>query len=152
MLKPGDRAPDIALPDQRGKLFQLSALLGKRNAVLFFYPRANSGVCIMEACSFRDHYEEFAAEDTEVIGISNDGQDVQFRFAKRWKLPFTLLSDTDDVALHAFGVHKWMGLIRNRITFVIDKEGVVRAVIEGRFQAEHHVREALKAVSEESGV
>ena len=146
MLRPGDAAPEVALTDQHGRPFRLSALRG-RNVVLFFYPRANTLVCTKEACSFRDRYEEFAAADTEVVGISRDAQDTQFRFAQRWDLPFVLLCDTEAAAERAFGVGKWMGLLRDRITFVIDRSGIIVAVIEGRFLAEHHVREALKALA-----
>ncbi len=146
MLTPGNQAPELVLCDQHGKRFRLSDLRGHKSVVLFFYPKADTTVCTMQACSFRDHFEEFAAIGTEVVGISTDDQDSQFRFAKKWKLPFTLLCDTDEVATRAFGVSKWLGIIKNRITFVIDRSGIVRAVIEGRFRSESHVREALKAL------
>lgn len=148
MLKPGDRAPDITLPDQHGRPFRLADLRGRKNAVLFFYPRADSAVCTLEACAFRDSHEAFDAADTEVIGISSDAQDEQYRFAVKRRLPYTLLCDTDGVALRAFDVGKWLGLIKNRVTFVIDKQGLVTAAIEGRFLADHHVREALKALGQ----
>lgn len=146
MLTPGNQAPEVVLSDQQGKRFRLSDLRGHKSVVLFFYPKADTTVCTMQACSFRDHFEEFAAIGTEVVGISTDDQDTQFRFAKKWELPFTLLCDTDEVAARAFGVSKWLGIIKNRITFVIDRSGIVRAVIEGRFRSEGHVREALKAL------
>ena len=146
MLTPGNQAPELVLGDQNGAPFRLSDLRDHKNVVLFFYPKADTTVCTMQACSFRDHYEEFVASGTAVVGISTDDQDAQFRFAKKWKLPFTLLCDTDEVGMRAFGVPKWMGIIKNRITFVIDRSGVVRAVIEGRFRSEGHVREALEAL------
>lgn len=147
MLKQGDLTPDLELEDQHGQLFRLGDLRGKSNAVLFFYPKANTAVCTLEACAFRDHFEEFAAQDCTVVGISHDEREAQFRFAQRWRLPFTLLCDTSGKAEAAFGLSRWLGLLRNRVTFVIDKQGLVQAVIHGRFQAEHHVREALKALS-----
>jgi peroxiredoxin Q/BCP len=146
MLKPGDLAPDLELEDQHGQLFRLGDLRGKSNAVLFFYPKANTAICTKEACAFRDHFEEFAAHDCAVVGISHDARDAQFRFAQRWRLPYTLLCDTEGKAEAAFGLTRWLGLLRNRVTFVIDKQGRVQAVINGRFKAEHHVREALKAL------
>ena len=147
MLKPGDQAPEFELPDQHGRMFRLSDLRGQSNAVLFFYPKANTAVCTLEACAFRDAFEEFASHDSTVVGISHDDRDAQFRFAQRWRLPYTLLCDTEGKAETAFGLSRWLGLLRNRVTFVIDKQGLVQAVIHGRFQAEHHVREALKALS-----
>ena len=150
MLKPGDPAPEIDLRDQHGKRFTLSSLRGRKNAVLFFYPRANTAVCTMEACAFRDRFEAFATRDTEVIGISKDSQQDQYRFATQQKLPFVLLCDTREEAVRAFGIGRWMGLLRNRVTFVIDRSGTIKAVIRGRFLAEHHVREALRALDQRS--
>jgi peroxiredoxin Q/BCP len=152
MLQAGDPAPEFTLKDQNGEAFSLSSLRGRKNAVLFFYPRADTALCTKEACAFRDHFEEFAAADTEVIGISRDGQEAQFRFAERWKLPFRLLCDPNGDAERAFGVKQWLNILRNRITFVIDRSGTISAVIEGRFLAEHHVREALKAVRDQRKV
>jgi peroxiredoxin Q/BCP len=146
MLKSGDQAPEFELPDQHGRMFRLADLRGKHKVVLFFYPKANTAVCTMQACSFRDHFEEFAAHDCTVVGISHDDRDAQFRFAQRWRLPYTLLCDTEGQAEAAFGLTRWLGVLRNRVTFVIDKQGVVQGVIHGRFQAEDHVREALKAI------
>jgi thioredoxin-dependent peroxiredoxin len=146
MLEPGSLAPDIVLNDRYGTVFRLSDLRGRKNVVLFFYPKADTFVCTKEACAFRDHFEEFVSADSEVIGISADDREHQARFAERWSLPFNLLCDTHGLAAEAFGVTKWFGLLKDRVTFVIDKSGVVRAVITGRFGAEHHVREALKAL------
>lgn len=146
MLGPGDLAPEVDLNDQHGRPFRLSSLRGHKNVVLFFYPRANTAVCTREACSFRDRFDEFVAADAEVIGISSDGPEAQSRFARQWALPFMLLSDIEDAAARAFGIRKWLGILRNRITFVIDRSGRITAVIEGRFLAEHHVREALTAL------
>lgn len=152
MLGPGDLAPEVDLNDQHGRPIRLSSLRGRKNVVLFFYPRANTAVCTKEACSFRDHFAEFVASDTEVIGISADGQDAQSRFARQWALPFILLCDTEDVAARAFGIRRWLGILRNRITFVIDRSGRITAVITGRFLAEHHVREALTALRHQRSV
>jgi thioredoxin-dependent peroxiredoxin len=147
MLKVGSPAPELELIDQFGESFRLSQLRGKY-VVLFFYPKANTSVCTKEACSFRDHFEEFAAKDTEVVGVSHDPQHDQFRFAQRWNLPFRLLCDTENTAAKAFGVTKWLGLMSNRVTFVIDRSGRIRSVIEARFHAERHVREALAALDQ----
>lgn len=149
MLRAGDHAPDLSLPDQHGRMVRLSELRGRGNAVVFFYPKADTAVCTVEACSFRDHYEEFMSADTVVIGISADDGDAQLRFAQRWQLPFPLLSDRAGVARKAFGVGRWMGAFRNRITFVIDREGMVRHVVAARFNAHRHVHEALASLRDQ---
>lgn len=146
MLKPGSLAPEVALDDQHGTPFRLSALRGRKNAVLFFYPKDETAICTKEACAFRDSYADFMATDTEVVGISDDDMASHRGFAQHWRLPFTLLSDVEGRARKAFGVGRWLGLLRGRATFVIDKQGVVRAVIEDRFNAERHVRDALAAL------
>lgn len=146
MLKPGSLAPEVALADQHGTPFRLSALRGHKNAVLFFYPKDETAICTKEACAFRDSYADFMATDTEVVGISDDDTASHRGFAQHWRLPFTLLSDVEGRARKAFGVGRWLGLLRGRATFVIDKQGVVRAVIEDRFNAERHVRDALAAL------
>lgn len=146
MLKPGNQAPEVALDDQHGAPFRLSALRGRKNAVLFFYPKDETAICTKEACAFRDSYADFMAADTVVIGISDDDTASHRGFAQHWRLPFTLLSDVEGRARKAFGVGRWLGLLRGRATFVIDRQGVVRAVIDDRFNAERHVRDALAAL------
>lgn len=146
MLKPGSRAPEVVLNDQHGAAFRLSALHGHKNAVLFFYPRDETAICTKEACAFRDSYADFMAADTAVIGISDDDTASHHGFAQHWRLPFTLLSDVEGRARKAFGVGRWLGLLPGRATFVIDKQGIVRAVIDDRFNAERHVRDALAAL------
>lgn len=150
MLKPGSQAPEIALDDQDGRPFRLSDLRGRRNAVVFFYPKDDTAICTKEACGFRDRYADLTAHDTEVIGISDDGQASHRAFADRWRLPFTLLSDPEGRARKAYGVDRWLGLLRGRMTFVIDREGIVRAVIDDRFQADRHVQGALAAIRDQA--
>lgn len=144
MLKPGDRAPEVVAFDQHGEPFTLSSALGAKHVVLFFYPKAETRVCTQEACSFRDHYEAFMSAEATVIGISHDPVEKQRRFAQRYQLPFRLLSDPDGTAARTFGLTKWMGLLNDRVTFVIDRTGIIRAVVQGRFRSEHHVQEALE--------
>ena len=144
MIKPGETAPDFTLSDQDGVPFTLSAELAHGPLVLFFYPKAETHVCTLEACSFRDHYEAFMSAEATVIGISHDPVETQRRFAQRYQLPFRLLSDPDGTAARAFGLTKWLGLLNDRVTFVIDRTGIIRAVVQGRFRSEHHVQEALE--------
>lgn len=149
MLQQGSPAPEIALNDQDGRPFTLSSLRGSRNAVVFFYPKDGTSICTKEACAFRDSYADFMAQDTMVIGISDDDAASHRGFADHWRLPFTLLSDVHGTARKAYGVDRWLGLLRGRMTFVIDKRGIVCAVINDRFRAERHVQDALAALRDQ---
>lgn len=142
MLTPGDPVPDLLLQRSDGSPFRLSELRG-RYAVLFFYPKDGTPICTKEACSFRDSYEDFIALDTEVVGISDDDPASHERFAQRWGLPFLLLTDRDGAARKAFGIPAFLGILKGRSTFVVDPEGIVRAVTNDRFRAEVHVQQAL---------
>jgi peroxiredoxin Q/BCP len=146
MLIPGTKAPEIALPDQHGRPFSLNALRGSKNVVLFFYPNDNGLVCTKEACAFRDAYEEFRSADTEVVGISVQDGASHRAFAERHRLPFILLTDAEETAREAYHVGRFLGVLRHRVTYVIDKEGTVRAAIKDMLDGTRHVREALGAI------
>ena len=79
-LKIGDKIPQFSLPDQTGEMFDISSILGKNNLVIYFYPKDDTAGCTKEACSFRDHYEEFIDNGAEVIGISSDSVKSHNRF------------------------------------------------------------------------
>ena len=121
----------------------LEDFLGKKNLVVYFYPRDFSGGCTAEACGFRDAYEEFKMAGAEVIGISGDNLESHEAFAREHKLPFILLSDVDGAARRAYGVKKSLGLIPGRVSFVIDKRGVIRHIFSSQARATAHVAEAL---------
>jgi peroxiredoxin Q/BCP len=146
MLKAGDPAPELTLVDHAGRPFRLSELRGRKHAVLFFYPKDNTLVCTREACAFRDRFEEFVALGAVVVGISDDDAGSHMRFATKWDLPYPLLSDPGGRARKRFGVQDLFGLVRGRRTFVIDRDGVVRHVVEDRFNAQAHVDGALAAL------
>lgn len=146
MLKIGDTAPDFALPSQTGDLIRLSSFRGRQNVVLYFYPKDNTPVCTREACAFRDGYHEFVSRDTAVIGVSGDSAQSHAAFAGRYNVTFPLLSDGDGALRRAYGVTKALGVLPARVTFVIDKEGIVREVFSALFQAEKHVQAALRAL------
>jgi peroxiredoxin Q/BCP len=145
-LQVGDIAPDFELPDQLGKPVRLSHFRGKY-AVLFFYPKDDTTGCTMEACRFRDQFEKFTAAGAEVIGISSDSTDSHSRFASKYKLPFTLLSDRGSNARKLFGVKKTFGIIPGRVTFVIDREGIIRLIFSSQRNPAGHVDEALKTIA-----
>jgi peroxiredoxin Q/BCP len=142
----GDRAPDFTLPSQAGAQVSLAEYRGNRAVVLFFYPKDGTAVCTKEACSFRDAYEDFVQAGAVVIGVSSDAMESHQAFASGHRLPFVLLSDADGSLRKAFGVPKTLGLLPGRVTYVIDKDGVVRHVFSSQFSADRHVAEALAVV------
>ena len=145
-LAVGDRAPDFALPDASGATIRLSDFRGKKAVVLYFYPKDDTPGCTKEACGFRDSYEEFAGAGAEVIGVSSDSGDSHRGFASKYKLPFTLLSDQGGKVRQQYGVPATLGLLPGRVTFVIDRDGVVRHVFNSQLAATRHVSEALGAL------
>lgn len=142
----GDPAPDFSLPDQTGTVRPLSAIRAGGPAVVYFYPKNNTPGCTAEACAFRDEFDDFRTLDAAVIGISHDSPESHAAFAKRFSLPFTLLSDTDGRVRELFGVPKTLGLFPGRVTYVIDAAGVIRKVFNSQLQATRHVRESLEAL------
>ena len=146
MLDIGEEAPDFELADQDGSSVRLRDLRGKRNVVLFFYPKDNTLVCTLEVCAFRDAHLEMLAHEAEVIGISNDPERSHKEVADRWHLPYRLLSDTDGIVRQAYQVGRTLGLFPGRVTYVIDKEGKVRGSINDPLRAKEHVEQALRAL------
>ena len=146
-VEAGQKAPDFTLPDASGRPVRLADFRGKRAVVLYFYPKDDTPGCTAEACSFRDAYEDFQEAGAEVIGVSSDSQASHEQFAKRHHLPFTLLSDAKGDVRKKYGVPSTMGLMPGRVTFVIDKKGVVRHVFNSQLQATRHVKEALAAIA-----
>jgi thioredoxin-dependent peroxiredoxin len=142
-LQVGDLAPDFTLPAMTDELVSLSDFRGRSEVVLFFYPRDSSPACSAEACSFRDRYEAFRDMGAEVIGVSGDSSQAHRRFAERLRLPFVLLSDTDGSVQARYGVFKTLGIIPGRVTFLIDKQGIVRLVFSSQIRFTQHVSEAL---------
>ena len=133
-LKIGDKAPEFEAIDQNGKLVSLKDHTGKR-VVLFFYPKASTPGCTMEACNLRDNYQEFIKKSYEVIGVSADSQKRQSNFANKNNLPYSLLVDEDKEIINSYGVwgpKKFMGREYDgihRTTFVIDTSGNIENII-----------------------
>jgi thioredoxin-dependent peroxiredoxin len=151
----GDAAPDFTLASQKGETVTLSQFRAKKNVVLYFYPKDETRGCTREACTFRDSYELFTDLGAEVIGVSADTVESHKSFAEHYNLPFTLLSDTDDRVRNLYGATSSLGIIPGRVTFVIDKTGVVRHVFSSQLQPEKHAEEArqilIKLDEEEKG-
>jgi peroxiredoxin Q/BCP len=143
----GDKAPDFSLQSQTGENVALSQFQGKKNVVLYFYSKDETVGCTREACAFRDSYELFTDLGAEVIGVSADTVESHKSFAEHHNLPFLLLSDVDNEVRKLYGATSTLGIIPGRVTFIIDKKGVVRHVFSSQLQPEKHVQEA-KAVLE----
>ena len=134
ILKIGNAAPNFEALDQLGNTVKLSDYKGKK-LVLFFYPKASTPGCTMEACNLRDNYHTFLAKGYEVLGVSADSAKRQQSFIEKYNLPFPLLADEDKKVINAFGVwgpKKFMGREFDgihRVTFVIDENGIIEDVI-----------------------
>jgi peroxiredoxin Q/BCP len=152
MLKPGDRTPDFALPDQNGDKVKLSDLKGQ-TVVLYFYPKANTSGCTVQACGVRDRKADYAAAGARVIGISPDEVKDVDKFAGKYDLDFTLLADADHAVAEKYGTwveksmygNKYMGV--QRATFIIDPKGKIARVFP-KVQPKKHDDLVLKALGE----
>ncbi|HWC89580.1 MAG TPA: peroxiredoxin [Pirellulales bacterium] len=144
----GDRAPDFTVTAHDGRRLSLAEFVGRQPLVIYFYPRSGTPVCTRQACAFRDAYEDFVEAGAAVIGVSGCPVERQRQFAAERRLPFLLVSDADGSLQKAFGVSKFLGIFPGRVTFVVDREGIVRHVSRSLFQAGRHVSEALAVVRE----
>ena len=133
-LKIGDKAPNFMAKDNKGNTVKLSDFEGKK-LVLFFYPRANTPGCTVEACDLRDNYKRFQSLGYELLGVSADTAKKQQNFINKYDLPFSLLADVDKEVINAFGVwgpKKFMGREFDgihRTTFVINENGIIEDII-----------------------
>jgi thioredoxin-dependent peroxiredoxin len=142
VLKIGDIIPSFTSIDSKGNSFDIKEYIGKP-LVIYFYPKDDTPGCTIQACTFRDKYEDFKALGAEVIGISSDSLKSHQKFASRYKLPFILLSDFDKKIRTQFGVpNDFLGLIPGRATYVIDKKGVVQLIFDST-SAKIHIEKAL---------
>jgi thioredoxin-dependent peroxiredoxin len=142
----GDKAPDFTLPSQAGEQVRLSDRFGERIVVLYFYPKDETVGCTKEACAFRDSYEVFAEAGAEVIGVSSDSVDRHAAFAGHHELPFTLLSDQGGQVRKSYAVPATLGILPGRVTYVIDRAGIVRHVFSSQTNIGRHVNDALDVV------
>ncbi|HWG12394.1 MAG TPA: peroxiredoxin, partial [Streptosporangiaceae bacterium] len=147
-IRVGDQAPDFTLPTQSGETFRLQDHLGERVIVLYFYPKDNTSGCTAEACAFRNSYEVFTEAGADVIGVSSDSVDRHAGFADKHNLPFTLVSDEGSRLRKTYGVPGVLGVIPGRVTYVIDRAGVVRHVFSSMTNIDGHVDDALRVVRE----
>ncbi|KAF9680356.1 hypothetical protein SADUNF_Sadunf06G0112700 [Salix dunnii] len=140
----GQVPPSFTLKDQDGKTLSLSKFKGKP-VVVYFYPADETPGCTKQACAFRDSYEKFKKAGAEVVGISGDDPSSHKAFAKKYRLPFTLLSDEGNKIRKEWGVPADLfGTLPGRQTYVLDKKGVVQLIYNNQFQPEKHIDETLK--------
>jgi thioredoxin-dependent peroxiredoxin len=144
----GDHAPDFTLASQAGEDVRLGDLLGKKNIVLYFYPKDDTSGCTAEACSFRDSYEVFKDAGAEVIGVSSDTVDSHQRFSAKHHLPYILLSDAGGALRKLYGVPATFGLLPGRVTYIIDRQGIVRHIFSSQFTPQKHIIEALNTLQD----
>lgn len=149
-VKIGDQAPDFRLPGYPHQEFTLSNYLGQQAVVVYFYPKDDTPDCTIEACAFRDTAEEFLRNGAVIVGISRDDLSAHALFADELELPFALLSDTDGEVRKAFGSPDGGSSLYPRMTYVIDRQGIVREIIDGRQASDlnDHVIRSLAAVRE----
>ena len=147
-LKVGDKVPEFTAYDQDGNTFRLSDFRGKK-LIVFFYPKANTPTCTVEACNLRDHYAKLKDLGYELLGVSADTQRRQANFKKKYNFPYPLLADEDHTLLNIFGVwgkKKFMGRTFDGIhrkTFVLDGDGVVIKVID-KVKSKNHADQILE--------
>ena len=147
-LNAGDTLPNLTVTTHRGDTISLSDFRDQSALVLFFYPKSGSPICTKEACAFRDAYEGFVEAGATVIGISGDAGRNQQQFASQHHLPFLLATDTDGQIRRVLGVPKSLGIFPGRVTYVVDKRGVIRHIFNSQLDAERHVKEALAILRE----
>lgn len=152
MLKQGSTAPAFKTKDANGETVSLKDLRGQK-VVLYFYPKDDTPGCTKEACSFRDSFSQFKKKGIAVLGVSPDSEASHQKFVTKYKLPFTLLADTDRSIAEAYGVwgeKKFMGRTYmgvHRSTFLIDEKGKIRKIFE-KVKPEEHASEVLEAFAD----
>ncbi|NPV35889.1 MAG: peroxiredoxin [Bacteroidales bacterium] len=141
-------APDFTATSHDGIVFTPSLYRGQKNIVLFFYPKDDSMGCTAEACAFRDSMPTFEIADTLVVGISPDSFDSHQVFAKKHGIAYPLLSDPEGKIRKLYQVPRdFLGLLPGRVTYVIDRNGIIRGVFRSAFQFKRHVEEALQMLN-----
>ncbi|MFM8657235.1 MAG: peroxiredoxin [Chthoniobacterales bacterium] len=145
-LAVGDEAPRITAPDQNGAQVDLAAVYAKGPTLVYFYPKADTPGCTAQACSLRDAFPDFTGGGVQVVGVSGDSVEGQKKFADKYKLPFTLLADSEGNVAKAFGVPAVMGIAKRQSFIVVD--GKIAVVIESAKTGDHaaEVKAALSSL------
>ena len=160
-VRVGMTAPEFELRTQRYRLLRLLDLRGSF-VVIYFYPGNAEPESVTESCLFRKHHDEFQDMDTVVVGVSDDSQGSHIEFSEKWNIPFPLLADIGGRLRKEWGVPNVLSRQRGprssfarsrysanrpgRVTYVLDKEGVVRHIIQSATQPKKHVLDSLNAI------
>ena len=150
MLREGQKAPSFKLKNQNGEEISLNSFKGK-NVVLYFYPKDDTSGCTKEACNFRDEFPKFSKIKAVILGVSPDSVVSHKKFAAKYNLPFSLLSDEKKEVLEKYGVwqgksmygKKYMGVVRT--TFIIDQNGKIKKIFP-KVTVDEHNQEVLEAL------
>ena len=147
-LKVGDIAPDFTASLQNGTAVSLHDFKGEQNVVLFFYPKDFTTGCTAEVCLFRDAYDEIRKLNAVIYGVSSDGSTSHKEFQKSFSLPFDLIADTSGSIGRQYGATRFGGMLKlsKRITFVIDRKGVIQLAVHHEFQIENHMNDVIAAL------
>ncbi len=145
--KVGDKAPLIQAKDQDGKLWRLQDALGKQAVLLYFYPKDDTPGCTKEACGLRDRMGDLKKDNVQVIGVSFDPAESHQKFISKYNLNFPLLVDTDGQVADAYGAKMPNRNMARRVSFLIDKNGVIRHVTDNP-SAAVHLDEMKEAVAQ----
>lgn len=148
LLPVGKPAPDFSATLSDGAAFRLADYRGSRPVVLFFYPGDFTMGCTQQACAFRDSYSDLRDAGAVLVGISRDTDASHRRFSAEYRLPYPLISDTGRAIIRAYGVERLGGLVGlpKRVTYVIDKEGIVRAAIHHEIVMQRHLEDVLESL------
>ena len=145
ILSVGDRAPRFTAVLSTGEGVSLGDYFGKQTLVLFFYPKDETAGCTREVCSYRDSYGEIQGYGAALLGVSFDGGESHDRIIARHRLPFPLVADTGRGLSRLYGAVRWEGPWprAKRITYVIDREGIIRGVFHHELRIAKHVADVL---------
>jgi peroxiredoxin Q/BCP len=145
LLNVGDRAPDFTAVTSTGENVSLSEYLGKQTLVLFFYPRDETSGCIAEVCSYRDEYAEIRRLGAAILGVSFDSPQSHGSFIAHYSLPFPLIADTARALSRLYGAMRWEGPWPRvkRVTYVIDRDGIIRGVFHHEVRISQHAAGVL---------
>ncbi len=146
-LKVGDKAPNFSALDEQGNTISLGDYKGKK-LVVFFYPKASTPGCTVEACNLNDNFERFQSLGYEILGVSADSAKRQSNFKNKYGFKYPLLADEDKSVIKAFdvwGPKKFMGRVFDgihRITFVINEKGIIEDIIT-KVKTKDHANQIL---------